>query len=124
MSRATSQREAIDKAFETAVGPLLPEEVLAAAQSEVPSLGQATVYRAIKRLEEAGDLERVTGTDGRARYELAGDHHHHFQCRECDRVYDVPGCVRSPASLGTRLPKGFRLEGHEIWLSGVCAACA
>lgn len=124
MSRATSQREAIDRAFETALGPMLPEELLAAAQAEVPSLGQATVYRAIKRLEAAGGLERVTGTDGRTRYELAGDHHHHFQCRACERVYDVPGCVRSPGSLGARLPTGFQLESHEIWLSGLCDACA
>ena len=124
MERATTQRQAIWEVLERSPGPLLPEDVLAEARRTCPSLGQATVYRALKRLEGEGRLERVADPEGRARFESVRKHHHHFQCRACDRVYDVPGCaVRPPSSLRDRLPEGFRLEGHEVWLHGVCAAC-
>ena len=106
------------------MGPLLPEEVLERAQVACPTLGQATVYRALKRLESDGRVARVTDLDGRARFEVQRAHHHHFHCRECDQVFDIPGCaVRPPSALSQRLPDGFLLEGHEVWLRGMCAAC-
>lgn len=125
MSRGTAQREAIWAALESAPGPLLPEGVLALAQPACASLGLATVYREIRRLESADRLRRVTGIDGRARYEPERKPHHHFQCRSCDRVFDVPGCAaRGPSQLEQRLPDGFVLESHAVWLHGVCSACA
>lgn len=124
MPRTTTQQQAVWDALEGAKGPLLPEEVLERAQDACSTLGQATVYRALKRLESEGRVQRVVDLEGRARFEVASAHHHHFQCRECDQVFDVPGCTaRSPSALNQRLPRGFVLEGHEIWLRGVCAAC-
>lgn len=124
MSRTTTQQLAVWKALESAPGPLLPEEVLARALRRSKTLGQATVYRALKKLEGLNRVRRVTDPVGRARFEVARGHHHHFHCRECDQVYDVPGCsVRSPSALQRPLPAGFSLEGHEVWLRGVCAAC-
>jgi len=122
--RTTAQREAIREALENAPGPLLPEEILESAQEACATLGQATVYRALRRMEEAGEVEKVVIGDGRPRYEAAQPHHHHFRCRECGKVYDIEGCVRSPRQLGENLPRGFRLEGHELVLFGVCAECA
>jgi Fur family ferric uptake transcriptional regulator len=56
------------------------------------------------------------------RYEIHGKpHHHHFRCRQCDRVYEVPGCV---GSLNEIVPPGFTLENHELVLYGLCADCS
>ena len=124
MSRTTTQQQAVWEALESAPGPLLPEEVLARALPRAGTLGQATVYRALNKLEAHDRVRRVTDPDGRARFEVERGHHHHFHCRECDQVYDVPGCAaRSPSAIQRRLPAGFSLEGHEVWLHGVCAAC-
>jgi Fur family ferric uptake transcriptional regulator len=57
-----------------------------------------------------------------SRYEVAGKHHHHhFRCRLCDRVYEIDGC---PPDLRSLVPRGFRLEGHDLTLFGRCPACA
>ena len=56
MERNTRQRSAIRDAIALADRPLLPQEVLEAAQHEVPGLGIATVYRNLKVLVEEGDL--------------------------------------------------------------------
>lgn len=124
VSRTTTQQQAVWEALDSASGPLLPEEVLSRAQATCPTLGQATVYRALKRLEQDGRVQRVVDLDGRSRFEVERAHHHHFHCRACDQVFDVPGCAaRSPAALRRTLPEGFAIESHEVWLRGVCAAC-
>ena len=122
--RATAQKDAIERALREADGPLLAEEILASARRLCATVGQATVYRALRRFEESGEVHKVQIGDGRPRFEAARPHHHHFRCRECDRVYDIEGCVASPQALGANLPAGFQLEGHEVVLYGVCADCS
>lgn len=122
MERNTRQRTAVLGAIEAAGRPLLPQEVLDQAGHVVPGLSQATVYRALKALAEAGRVTAVALAGEPVRYEAAGHgHHHHFQCRECKRVFDVPGCVGDLAPL---VPAGFELEDHEVLLFGRCDRCA
>lgn len=121
MQRETRQRKAIRRAFKEAGHPLSPRELHDAAQAYVEGLGIATVYRNIRALEEAGWLEPVELPGEPARYEVAGKgHHHHFHCRECDRVYEVEGC---PGNLQEVTPDGFQLERHEFVLYGLCETC-
>ncbi len=122
--RETRQRAAIARVLAEARGPLLPEAVLRRAREHAPGLGQATVYRTLKRLAEDGELRAVRLDDERVRYEAAGGHHHHFRCRGCDEVLDVAGCGLAPPALGGPLPAGFRVERHEVVLIGLCARCA
>lgn len=121
MERSTRQRDAIRVALTSARRPLLPQEVLAAAHQEVPGLGIATVYRALKALVEEAIVKPVDLPGQSTRYELAAHgHHHHFQCRECSRVFDVEAC---PGDLADLAPPGFEVEGHEITLYGRCRDC-
>ena len=122
MDRNTRQRQAIRRIFEEADRPLRPQEVLPAAQSYVPGLGIATVYRNLKVLVADGWLESVALPGESPRYEVAGKrHHHHFRCRTCDRVFEIDGCFTNLVHL---TPRGFRLEGHDVVLYGLCMACS
>jgi Fur family transcriptional regulator, ferric uptake regulator len=122
MERDTQQRRAIRAAFRTAGRPLSPQEVLEAAQTDVPRLGIATVYRNVKALVDEGWLAPVELPGEPPRYEIAGkEHHHHFMCRHCDRVYELDGCS---GNLRAGVPRGFRVEGHEVVVYGLCRACA
>lgn len=119
--RSTQQREAVESALRRAGRPLSPREVLDGAASHCPGLGLATVYRHIRALVEGGWLRPVELPGGPRRYELHGkDHHHHFHCRACDRVYEVDDC---PGRLGDLAPDGFLPEAHEIILYGLCRSC-
>jgi Fur family ferric uptake transcriptional regulator len=120
--RKTLQRDAIRAALAEADRPLSPQEVLEAAERRAPGLGIATVYRALKELSQDGWLVAVDLPGEASRFELAGKkHHHHFQCRDCGRAFDLKGCVPSLRGLA---PKGFRVEDHEVVLYGLCATCA
>lgn len=122
MERNTRQRTAIREAIAEAARPLLPQEVLEAAQIGVPGLSLATVYRNLKALLEDGELQAVNLPGENPRYELADrSHHHHFQCRQCQRVFEVDAC---PGDLASLAPPGFTVDGHELTLYGLCRDCA
>jgi Fur family ferric uptake transcriptional regulator len=119
--RSTRQRHAILSAIREAGRPLLPNEVLEIAQTGAPGLGIATVYRNLKSMLEEGVVQLVNLPGENARYELRDmPHHHHFQCRQCGRVFDIAGC---PGSLDALAPPGFITDGHELTLYGRCAEC-
>jgi Fur family transcriptional regulator, ferric uptake regulator len=121
MERNTRQRGAIRQVFASMHRPLSPAEVLVEAQTGVPSLGIATVYRTIKSLLEEGEIKAVDVPGESPRYELAHlGHHHHFHCRTCDKVFEVEGC---PVDIQSLAPAGFETDGHEVMLFGRCLVC-
>jgi Fur family ferric uptake transcriptional regulator len=122
MERNTRQRSAIRDAIARAERPLLPQEVLDAAQEDVPGIGIATVYRNLKALVDEGELQAVNLPGENPRFEVMGHrHHHHFQCRQCQRVFDVHAC---PGDLSHLAPQGFTVEDHDLTLYGRCRDCA
>lgn len=121
MERSTRQRHSIRSVMETAGRPLLPSEILAEAQREVPALGLATVYRNLKQLTDSGEIQSVELPGEPPRYELAGhNHHHHFRCHACSRVFDVHAC---PGDMTKLAPKGFSVDRHDLTLYGFCSDC-
>jgi Fur family ferric uptake transcriptional regulator len=120
-ARNTKQKEAIRAAFTTADRPLSHEETLALAQASVDGLSLATVYRNIHLLVEEKWLSPVEVPGDTTRYEVAGKaHHHHFQCNECGKLFELEGCG---IELKAKLPTGFRTTGHEFFVYGFCSAC-
>ena len=120
-TRQTRQKQALRDAFVEADRPLSPDEVLQLAKQHVPGMSIATVYRNIGSLVEDKWLATVELPGAASRYEVAGKkHHHHFQCTDCAKVFELSGC-----DLPARptLPKGFRVTGHEFFLYGTCADC-
>lgn len=122
MQRQTAQRDSIRRLFQRLNRPLSPLEVMEHARRQSPRLGLATVYRTIKSFVAEGWLRAVPIPGQSPRYEWAdATHHHYFHCRACDQVFKLDGCAQNVEALA---PSGFRIEGHEIMLSGKCPRCA
>jgi len=122
MKRRTRQHQAIYDVIVAADRPLLAQEILTLAAGAVPQLSIATVYRTIKALQETCTIKAVLLPGQNPRYEPADhSHHHYFQCRQCERVFDVETC---PGNLDNLVPSGFTLEDHEIILYGRCCECS
>lgn len=121
-TRNTKQKSAIREVFELAGRPLGPQEVLEMATPKIKGLGIATVYRSIKTLLEEGWLTAVDLPGAPSRYEVAGkDHHHHFHCNDCGKVFELHGCLINPKP---HLPAGFTATSHEVVLYGFCDVCS
>lgn len=122
--RNTPQRDAILHVIQSACGPLSVPEIHALSQKSMPKLGIATIYRTIKLLLDAEQIQSVILPSGEMRYERAGmGHHDHFQCRKCQHVFDLDIC---PSGLhnGMTLPGGFVVEDHEMTVYGLCNSCS
>jgi Fur family transcriptional regulator, ferric uptake regulator len=120
--RETQQRDAIRDALKMAERPLSVDEILKLAQTKVSGIGIATVYRNLKGLQADGIITQVDLPGQPPRWELApASHHHHFLCRTCDRLFEVPGC---PVDIDEGLPDGYIVEGHEVLFHGQCNTCA
>lgn len=122
MKRKTTQRAAIRQAFEDSARPLTAQETLERALGYTDGVGIATVYRNIKALVAEQWLTTVELPGEPCRYERAAlDHHQHFQCDLCQRVFDIPDCPCS--AFNGLVPAGFQVKRHEIVLYGVCPDC-
>ena len=120
--RNTEQRTALRRVFMEADRPLSAQEVLQAARKMVAGLGIATVYRNLRMLVDEDWLATVGLPGEPDRYEVAGKaHHHHFHCRVCNRVFEVPECASDMKRI---TPDGFVLDGHDVVLYGKCRECA
>lgn len=121
MERNTRQRTAILESIETAARPLSPAEIHGMARAGIPALGLATVYRNIRMLIDDGRIREVDLPGESPRYEIANlGHHHHFKCRQCERVFDVAECTMDWNHLA---PAGFSVEAHDVTLFGLCGEC-
>jgi Fur family transcriptional regulator, ferric uptake regulator len=120
--RNTRQKDAVRAAFESQKRPLSTSELHKIVKKSVPAAGIATIYRLVKELLTEEWLTTVELPGEPARYELAGqDHHHHFHCKKCDRVFEVEGCI---GGMQTLVPQGFIVESHEVTFYGCCSSCA
>ncbi|MGI8602616.1 MAG: Fur family transcriptional regulator [Verrucomicrobiales bacterium] len=96
---------------------------------DVPGLAghdQATIYRLVTKLEEAGLVRRL-GLHGRAMFFqlVVADHHHDYLvCTACGKIEDLD--LRCPVeALEKEIMKsrGYRSVYHELEFYGLCPAC-
>lgn len=100
---------------------LLPSGLMTASDLEKKiGVNKTTIYRELERLVTEDLVLEVEFGDGKKRYELARqDHHHHAVCIKCDVVKDVKVDERY---LSPKV-KGFSLMRHSVEFFGLCENC-
>ncbi len=85
-------------------------------------ISRPAISRHLRVLREAGLVREVATEEALTRYESNVEPHHHFVCRACGRLEDVPAdAFKAPARL--ELEGGHEVEAVEVVLRGLCAAC-
>lgn len=124
--KMTAARLSVLRAFLGLERHVRAEEILEAARLLDPGIGQATVFRTIKLLEEAGLAREALRDDGARRYEHAWrhEHHDHLVCRDCGAVIEFvdPSIERAQESIYRKY--GFTSSGHRLELIGICPECS
>lgn len=89
-------------------------------------VSRSTVYRSLTLLEEAGMLRKVARQDGRDVYEheYGYPQHDHLICKKCETLFEFHNEAISELLDEIARQHGFRMEGHRLEVSGLCAACS
>ncbi len=123
--RDTPQRELILNEFLRREQHISAEELYDIVKQRDRTIGQATVYRGLKLLCEAGLAREVDFGDGTMRYEheFGHEHHDHLVCTTCGKMVEVldPAIETLQKALAEKY--GFSLSNHEMYLYGICSEC-
>lgn len=118
--RATDSRMGLLSYLARASKPLSIKQILAKWKS---APDQATLYRTLTDLSQAGIVRRIDLNTGTAHFEYAPDrpHHHHAVCTKCGDVEEIEACpMRAVESI-----TGFAsIYSHNLEFFGICKHCA
>jgi Fur family transcriptional regulator, ferric uptake regulator len=128
--RVTRQGEAIDAMLRTADGFRTAQDLYGELRAQGSSVGLTTVYRHLKVLADAGEIDVVHRPDGEAQYRLCfptktdrsapPDHHHHLVCRVCGRAVEVDGPEVEQWAERVAKAAGYTQISHTVEVFGLC----
>jgi Fe2+ or Zn2+ uptake regulation protein len=121
--RFTPQRETIWRLFEgDPAGFTIPQATMALAPQ---GIGQATVYRTVKALQDLGYLKWVHDQSGEHRFVASKPGHSHMLvCRSCSKTVGCSDCDLLVLEKLIATQTGFTVEGHHLEFFGLCPECS
>ena len=91
------------------------------ARRDTP-LPRASVYNVVGALVDRGLITMVTVGPGSARYEYGVPWHHHFVCKVCGTIQDVP-CVIGEKPCLEPVAVAGEVEEAQVTFRGTCSVC-
>jgi len=121
--RVTRSRVAVYRVLYESDGHLSVDEIVELVAARGQRYPRMTVYNIIARFSSTGLVMQADAGPGRALYEIAEHWHHHFVCRSCGGVFDVPCVVgRKPCLEPEEFDIGT-IDEAQIIFRGVCRDC-
>ncbi|SJM63537.1 Zinc uptake regulation protein ZUR [Actinomycetales bacterium JB111] len=121
--RRTWQQSAVAEALDQVPSFVSAQDLHRRLMDSDQQVGLATVYRVLKRLEEAGDVDALITTDGETLYRACErGHHHHLVCENCGATVDFT----SPDETWMdeiAASHGFTPKRHVVDIYGLCRDC-
>jgi Fur family ferric uptake transcriptional regulator len=128
--RVTRQGAAVDAVLRDADGFRTAQDLHAELRRRGEQVGLTTVYRHLKALSDAGEIDVVHRPDGEAQYRLCGptdegaaaptSHHHHLVCRVCGRAVEVDGPEVEAWAERVAKAAGYTQVSHTVEVFGLC----
>ncbi|OOH75216.1 transcriptional repressor [Leptospirillum ferriphilum] len=122
--RLTDQRLSLLQVLETFGGSFSALDFEKKANEMEPSIGRATLFRAIDLFLEQGILEKIHRENGDDVYIVGSKgHHHHIICRDCGEIRDIDACPFEKELEEVIQREGFSSTIHRIEIEGICESC-
>jgi Fur family ferric uptake transcriptional regulator len=121
--KKTAGRVAVLKALQVLGRPVKVQEIVEQLVRDKVSVDQATVYRTLEIFVREGLVEQIDFRDGKYRYELQENHHHHLVCNNCASVQEIEGELLSVDERKVLQDKQFLIQAHTLEFFGLCEKC-
>lgn len=101
------------------------DEIYEKARAIDSHISRGTVYRNLGFLSETGEILKISVPNGSDHYDCRLNEHYHFCCRNCGKMYDVPGTINLDTKLvSDEMAKdGFAVNAHNLIFTGLCPDC-
>lgn len=121
--KVTGSRLMVLEALSDMGGHCSADEVHQYLSDHGREMPRGTVFKVVGDLSDRGILMVTDAGPGRTLYEYADHWHHHFVCRVCKAILDVP-CMkgRKPCMLPD-VDLAADIEEAQVIFRGVCHAC-
>ena len=123
--RLTRARKAIIEILLGSRQPLDVNAVRVLLTEKNLNVNKTTVYRELDFLKGENLIREIQLGDGKRRYEVLGDdHHHHLVCMNCDMVecVELERCMEEEERRIFE-KSSFRAINHSLKFFGLCAKC-
>jgi Fur family transcriptional regulator, ferric uptake regulator len=123
INRKTPARTAIFEFLGQTKTPVGVSDILEYLRSKDLKTNKVTVYRNLESMYGGGFLEKFEFGEGKFRYEIKKEHHHHLICTECGDITDVPGDFLDKFENEIKDKKEFLVKSHSLEFFGLCKNC-
>ena len=123
--RVTRARLAVLQALEAEQGHITSADVIARVQRIDPSIGRASVFRALDLFTQLGIIRPTyIDTSLTPTYVMMhGGHHHHVICTACKRFFEFEDCSLGAMARSLQETLGVQISGHLLEFFGICNSC-
>lgn len=96
------------------------DDIYQSLSSEIPTLSKTTVYNTLNIFVENNIAKEVIIEENEVRYDVIGDTHGHFKCKECGEItdFDIDLTKLELEELGN-----VEIEETHFYLKGICSKC-
>jgi Fur family transcriptional regulator, peroxide stress response regulator len=123
MSRKSKQRDTILRVVMNTISHPGADWVYDQVRKEIPKVSLGTVYRNLKLLAQAGEIQELDMPGGLSRFDGNISHHYHFRCEKCRCIFDIHEDVDLTIERRVARKTGLKITGHYLEFVGVCAVC-
>jgi Fe2+ or Zn2+ uptake regulation protein len=122
--RNTYQRTKIKSVLTKKNSHLSAEKVfeLVNQDDKSPKVSKATVYRTLNIMYNHGDVLQIISNNV-AYYDGNPIKHHHFICKNCGMIMDVPLKYEEASNRKMELELNVKIDEHETIFYGLCNRC-
>lgn len=121
--KSTEARIALLNLFDREKNPLDVFSIVESLRSSGVEMDQATVYRVLDVLTQKGLISKLEFGEGKYRYEMQKEDHHHLICSSCGKIEDIEDRKMEEFEAEIKKKKGFLVKSHSLEFFGVCKRC-
>lgn len=123
-NRNTKQKEVVlDILKNNRIHPTI-QEIYELARKNYPNIGQATIYRNVKKLVEEGKILKLPNSNNESyHYDINTENHEHLLCKSCGKIIDIHEDDYDNIIRKREKNNLIKIERITILLEGLCGEC-